>query len=82
VLKTRKDSDSHPPPLPGGGLPGMHRTRFQKKEKSQNRISRISLSMLDSQNLFTISKFCMIFVVVIPVLNYNAQIAFKKEDRK
>src|SRR5262245_45199626 len=21
VLKTRKDSDSHPPPLPGGGLP-------------------------------------------------------------
>jgi len=35
VLKTRKDSDSHPPPLPGGGLPGMHRTLFQKKEKIQ-----------------------------------------------
>jgi hypothetical protein len=38
--------------------------------------------MLDSQKLFRISKFRMIFVALIPVLNYNAQIAFKKRIAK
>src|SRR5262249_3097269 len=32
VLKTRKDSNSHPP-LPPRGVGGMHRTQFQKQKK-------------------------------------------------
>src|SRR5262245_22907590 len=30
------------------------------------------------QKLFTNSKCCMIFVALIPVMNYNAQVAFKR----
>jgi hypothetical protein len=45
---------------------------FRKRKKSRNRISRISPSRLDSQNLFTISKLCMIFLALIPVMNYYA----------
>jgi len=33
---------------------------------------------IGTTKLFTISKFCMIFVALIPVMNYNAQIAFKR----
>jgi hypothetical protein len=33
---------------------------------------------LAQPKLFTNCKFCMIFVALIPVMNYNAQIAFKR----
>src|SRR5262249_19703496 len=33
---------------------------------------------IGTAKLFTNSKFCMIFVALIPVMNYNAQIAFKR----
>jgi hypothetical protein len=35
-------------------------------------------SEIDRAKLFTTCKFCMIFVALIPVVNYNAQIAFKR----
>src|SRR5262249_32484649 len=31
--KARQATDSLPPPIPGGGPTGMHRTRFQKRKK-------------------------------------------------
>jgi hypothetical protein len=39
---------------------------------------RRSRVMMRGAKLYTICNFCMIFVALIPVLNYNAQIAFKK----
>ena len=33
---------------------------------------------IGTAKLFTNSKFCMISVALIPVMNYNAQIAFKR----
>src|SRR5262249_19558990 len=36
VLKTRKDSDSHPPPLPGGGLPVCTGPNFEKEKKKSD----------------------------------------------
>jgi hypothetical protein len=38
VLKTRKDSDSLPPPLPGRGLPVCTGPDFRKRKKSRDRI--------------------------------------------
>src|SRR5262249_20739705 len=88
VLQTRKDSDSHPPPLPGGGLPVCTGPDFRnpnrksrKREKGKRSEAKCFLSRatrLPQQKLCTICKFCMIFVVLIPVKNYNSQIAFKR----
>ena len=33
---------------------------------------------IGTAKLFRNSKFCMIFVALIPVMNYNAQVAFKR----
>jgi hypothetical protein len=33
---------------------------------------------IGTAKLFTNCKFCMIFVALIPVINYNAQIGFKR----
>src|SRR5262249_62040742 len=39
VLKTRKDSDPHPPPSTGGGLPGCPRPSLRQKKNQQKRFS-------------------------------------------
>ena len=51
----------------------MHRTQIAKM-KNQNRKNASD----DRPKLFTSCKFLMVFVALIPVMNYNAQIAFKK----
>src|SRR5215813_14452091 len=82
VLKTRKDSDSHPPPLPAGAYrfapdpvqkSESESRKGRKGKKDQSRATRLA-----QQRLCTICEFCMIFVALIPVMNYNAQIAFKR----
>ena len=73
VLKMRKDSDSHPPPFHRRGPTGLHRTQIAKM-KNQNRKNASD----DRPKLFTNCKFRMVFVALIPVINYNAQIAFKR----
>src|SRR5262249_33293700 len=70
------------------GPTGLHRTQFRnpnrksrKREKGKRSEAKCFLSRatrLAQQKLFTICKFCTIFVALIPVTNYNAQIAFKK----
>src|SRR5215813_6718322 len=75
-------------PSPRRGPTGLHRTQFRnpnrksrKREKGKRSEAECFLSRatrLAQQKLFTICKFRMIFVALIPVMNYNAQIAFKK----
>jgi hypothetical protein len=88
ILKTGRDSDCHPPLLPGGGLPvctgpsseiriGKAEREKREKDRRPNAFFRAQ-TRLAQQKLFTICKFCMIFVALIPVMNYNAQIAFKR----
>src|SRR5262249_2021923 len=82
VLKTRKDSDSHPPPSTGGGLPGFPRPRFQipigkeerekRKKRTKDKTFLSPATRLAQQKLFTNSKFCIILLALIPVMNYNA----------
>src|SRR5262249_24115654 len=58
-------------PLPApyyGGIGVCTGPNLQNEKKSDDKL-----------NLFINSKFCMIFVALIPVTNYNAQIAFKRE---
>src|SRR5262245_35402054 len=43
----------------------------EKKKDSANEIGQ-------EAKLYKTSKFCMIFVALIPVMNYNAQVAFKR----
>ena len=67
----------------------MHRTQFRnpnrkaerekrKEEKIGGRMLSLARDEIGTAKLFTNSKFCMISVALIPVMNYNAQIAFKK----
>jgi hypothetical protein len=49
----------------------MHRTQFQKRKK-KNPTEKFSLSFSRTAKLFTNCKFCMIFVALIPVMNYYA----------
>ena len=92
MLKTRKDSDSHPPPLPGGGLPVCTGPDFKKTKNSTERSFFFDLAVacldrssnaaladeIGTAKLCTNCKFCMIFVALIPVIDYNAKIAFKR----
>ena len=48
VLKTRKDSDSHPPPPPQRPSGGLHRTRFQKEKNPKSAFSDLDLSVFPS----------------------------------
>jgi hypothetical protein len=55
----------------------MHRTQFdnQKNPKPDYfdfSVFRFLFDCLDTAKLFTNSKFCMIFVALIPVMNYYA----------
>ena len=56
---------------------GMHRTQFAKRKNpkpdfSDFSVFRFFFDCLDTAKLFTNSKFCMIFVALIPVMNYYA----------
>src|SRR5215831_14854270 len=74
-------------PSPRRGPTGLHRTQFRnpnrksrKREKEKRSEAKCFLShatRLAQQKLFTISKFRLIFVALIPVINYTAQIVFK-----
>jgi hypothetical protein len=55
----------------------MHRTQLAKTKNPKPDFSDLSVfrflfDCLDTAKLFTISKFCMIFVALIPVMNYYA----------
>jgi hypothetical protein len=54
----------------------MHRTQLAKaqSEKRKNRSLRfpVFFDCLDTAKLFTNCKFCVIFVALIPVMNYYA----------
>jgi len=72
-IEGRQATLEPPPPSAGGGVPFAPDPNC-KNEKNQNRKNASD----DRPKLFTNSKFRMIFVALIPVINYNAQIAFKK----
>jgi hypothetical protein len=58
-------------PRPQRPLGGLHRTRFEKRKiKCDGKIFFASLFL--TAKLFTNSKFCMILLALIPVMNYNA----------
>ena len=66
------EADGVPPPPAGGGPYAPD--PVGKNTKNQNQISDFSVfrflfDCLDTAKLFTISKFCMIFVGLIPVMN-------------
>jgi len=65
-------SDCHPPLSPAGAYRFAPDPNCKMKKPKQKNASD------DRPKLFTNSKFCMISVALIPVMNYNAQIAFKK----
>jgi hypothetical protein len=55
----------------------MHRTQFAKRKNpkpdfSDFSVFRFFFDCLDTAKLFTNCKFCMIFVALIPVMNYYA----------
>ena len=56
MLKTRKDSDSHPPPLPSGGLPVCTGPDFRKRKKSDRKDFFLSK---------TVKKITIIFPVIL-----------------
>jgi hypothetical protein len=69
-------------PRPSGGEGGMHRTQLAKTKNpkpdfSDFSVFRFLFDCLDTAKLFTISKFCMIFLALIRILIYHAKVAFK-----
>src|SRR5262249_21020701 len=81
------ESSMPPPPLLGGGLPvctgpsseiriGKAEREKRKKDRRPNAFFRARQGC-HSKKLCTICKFCMFFVALIPVINYNAQNTFK-----
>ena len=63
-------------PSPRRGPTGLHRTQFQKTKK--NKSQKSDCSNFSGFPFSRLTDNCMIFVALIPVMNYNAQIAFKK----
>jgi hypothetical protein len=63
-------------PLPAGeGVctgPSWQKQKNPKPDFSDFSVFRFLFDCLDTAKLFTISKFCMIFVALIPVMNYYA----------
>src|SRR5262249_15494215 len=82
VLKTRRDSDSHPPPLPGGGLPVCTGPNFEKEKRksdfsnfSSSRFFSIASTLRGQSGTLASNDAVQSY---FPVMNYNAQIAFKR----
>jgi hypothetical protein len=81
-LKTRKDSDSQPPLSPAGAYrfapdpvqksESESRKREEKRGKDRSRMLSFTRDEIGTAKLFINSKFCMILVALIPVMNYNA----------
>jgi hypothetical protein len=64
----------------------MHRTQLAKTKNPKSDFSDFSVfrflfDCLDTAKLFTNCKFCMIFVTLIPVMNYYAQSVFKRGEQ-
>ena len=77
MLKTRKDSDSHPPPPNPGAYrfapdPVQKSESEKRKEKKGKKIEGQMLSFARDESWH------MNFVALLPVINYNAEIAFKR----
>src|SRR5215831_10472809 len=79
-------------PSPGGGLPvctgpsseiriGKQKERKRGNDRRPNAFFRAQ-TRLAQQKLFTISKFRMVFVALIPVTNYKCTNSFQKEGSK
>src|SRR5215472_10410590 len=55
----------------------VQKSESEKEKRSEAKCFLSHATRLAQQKLFTISKFRLIFVALIPVINYNAQIVFK-----
>src|SRR5262252_7405141 len=84
-----RDSDSPTPDPACGPHPvctgpsseiriGKQKERKEKRKRFEAKCFLSRATRLAQQKLFTICKFRMIFVALIPVTNYNAQIVVKK----